>query len=125
MVCFKFKRKSILIWNIIDINCFYEFELISIGLTEGQLIQKIIHSFDIGFNISNDATSNSATSQTQPPPEKSSLVSMLLAKHLKSSYEGSTSLDDEIAQFTKQKHIEDDALNYWKKMPLISRDWQL
>lgn len=53
-----------------------------------------------------------------PPivPAHSSIVNILLAKHLQNTHESPSSLDEEVQRFTNQKHNgDDDALQFWRK----------
>lgn len=85
------------------------------GTTEVQLMRKISKEFQIDI-LSNDDDNEPDTQTTSavPAPAHSSLMNILLAKHLKNTFEAS-SLDEEVSKYVVQKHNEGDALHFWKK----------
>lgn len=79
------------------------------------MLREIAKEFDINIlvNINNDS-SDDVVPPVEPAPQ-SSLVNMLLAKHLQNSHEVPSSLDEEVRRFFNQKHNGEDALQFWKK----------
>lgn len=85
------------------------------GISEVQLMRKIISEFQIDIpNNDEDIETSSTTQATPENPARSSLMNMLLAKHLKNSSCEASSLDEELSKYLIQKHNELDVLDFWK-----------
>lgn len=70
------------------------------------------------FNINMVINNNDDSSLDDVPsvePAHSSLVNILLAKHLQNAREVPSSLDEEIRRIFNQKHNGEDALQFWKR----------
>lgn len=76
-------------------------------------MRRIIQQFEIDI-LMNDSDGERETQQASVAAAHSSLMSALLAKHLKNTYEAS-SLEEEMSKFLVQKQNEDDALGFWRK----------
>lgn len=78
-------------------------------------MREIAKEFDISMIINDDDYVSPETHATHFEPAHSSLVNILLAKHLRNTHELASSLDEEVQRFMNHKHNGDDALEFWRK----------
>lgn len=83
--------------------------------TGTQLMREIAKQFNINMVVNNNDDNLPDDPVPSVEPVHSSLVNILLAKHLQNAREVPSSLDEEVRRFFNQKHNGEDALQFWKK----------